>query len=257
MTAFHVNRPLVDRPEGPAILAADHPMARKLAYAILDPLSGVDSVSTAGLTTRTGTRRQGRAPMGSCVGFGSTFGAGATDRWVTPFVGQSAQRTWAFWLLRNGLGAFSSGRLLSLVDAVGIEQILSESGGGFLFARGHSTTAGNWTFPFTNGVVSLLSLSYDSSSVANNPEVYVSGLRITETETQTPVGTARTSTLPFKFGNSDAGDREFDGLLGPVICWDRMLSAGEHWSLFDPQTRWDLWRRPSTRVYLDLGRVAW
>lgn len=41
--------------------------------------------------------------------------------------------------------------------------------------------------------------------------------------------------------------------LAEVSAWNRVLSDADHWSLYDPQTRWDLYYVPGRRVFFDLA----
>jgi hypothetical protein len=44
---------------------------------------------------------------------------------------------------------------------------------------------------------------------------------------------------------------------GAYVCdarlWNRALPPGEVWALYDPQTRWDLYWQPSTRIVFDIS----
>ncbi len=42
---------------------------------------------------------------------------------------------------------------------------------------------------------------------------------------------------------------EFNGQIGPVSLYNRALSAAEIWSLYDPQTRWELYQPPRPMVW--------
>jgi hypothetical protein len=47
----------------------------------------------------------------------------------------------------------------------------------------------------------------------------------------------------------------FDGLIGPVLLWNRRLSPAEHFSLYNPLTRWD-YLAPTRRTWAALYEAA-
>ncbi len=52
----------------------------------------------------------------------------------------------------------------------------------------------------------------------------------------------------------DAGAaRDFKGIIGPVMLYNRALSPAEVWALYDPRTRWELYQPLVRRVYFDVG----
>ncbi len=52
----------------------------------------------------------------------------------------------------------------------------------------------------------------------------------------------------------DAGAaRDFEGIIGPVMLYNRAISPAEIWALYDPRTRWELYAPQVRRVYVDLG----
>jgi hypothetical protein len=251
--------PVGQRPDAPSRLDISHPLAKQLAYALLDPASGLDHVSGLLSGTRTGTRLGGSLPAGLMRGFGSTVGVGATDAVMTQFSGQATQRTWAAWCRIDGNGgggaAVLTGRLLAAETTGNAEFIAVRPGTSRLaYVRGFTTTAGRWGMPLpTLGQTVLITVSYDAAATTNDPLWYLDGLPATVTEEATPVGTAINLTDAYYLGNRFDGLRNWDGLIGPVLAWNRLLGAGEVWSLFDPRTRWAIWQRPSTTVYFSIG----
>lgn len=47
--------------------------------------------------------------------------------------------------------------------------------------------------------------------------------------------------------------RQWNGWIGGLVMWGRVITPEEAWALYDPQTRWDLYWTPSTKVYAFLG----
>lgn len=79
-------------------------------------------------------------------------------------------------------------------------------------------------------------------------KTYLNG-RLDATNTTTvSVGTAGT----FYLGRGSVGSPYFEGQLHDVRIYNRTLTAGEVFSIFAPQTRWDLWERPFYDVPLVL-----
>jgi hypothetical protein len=62
------------------------------------------------------------------------------------------------------------------------------------------------------------------------------------------VGTVATGSDPLIIGNA-SGVVTWDGFIGPVMIWDRLLTAFEVYSLYDPLTRWDMYWQPSATAY--------
>lgn len=70
--------------------------------------------------------------------------------------------------------------------------------------------------------------------------------------------TVDTATAPVLIGRRSYSGFEgpFDGVLWDARIYNRALSDEAVWQLYDPQTRWDLYRVPSTRVFFDVGSGA-
>jgi hypothetical protein len=235
-------RPSLDLP--PYSCAVDYrlPLARGLAYAALDPISFYDQRSYE-MPTHYGTLLNG-SPIGMVRGFGSTYGsAAATNRIETQFFGQATQRTFSVWAMRNGAGGNNVGRIF---ECAGVENIFWNNASSELYyGRNFSTTNGFWSITgWPAGEWRLITVTYDSSDVANNAQFYVNGLPATTAAPQAPVGTASSVGVPYFIGNNSGALESWDGLIGPALFWDRLLSPGEIWSLYDPLTRWELWRQP-------------
>ena len=106
-----------------------------------------------------------------------------------------------------------------------------------------ATTAGLWTFNVASGAWQHIALTYDFSSVDNDPAVFVNGSAVSVTEALTPVGDPKDdSAESFYLGNSDDAARTFDGKIEEVRVHNVIRSAG--WLL----TRYNNESSPGTFV---------
>ena len=104
-----------------------------------------------------------------------------------------------------------------------------------VFASQRDTTCGRWTTAnasIVNGNTYHVVVSYDSTSVNNDPDIYLNGVLVSETEQRTPVGTQITNTGTGYIGNRAALDRSFDGKIAFVEVFDRTLTADNARTLF-------------------------
>ena len=125
------------------------------------------------------------------------------------------------------------GRVLQKGSANELVIFLSDNGVGgarLTFFRNFSTTQGAWIYnlAFTFGTDCTVIISYDDSSVANNPLLYIDDVSTPLTETTTPVGTAVTDAgQDLYLGNRSAADRGMDGKIHDMVWYNKILSAGE------------------------------
>lgn len=231
------------QPAGSAQIDRGNPLARGLAYA----RKGGD-LDTA---RRTGTRRIPRIDA-VMDGFGATFGVGTTDGILLPYGGQATLRTYLAVVVWNGTGG-SGGRIFDKHSngSAGFPEAFFTSNTTVTYSRNHTTQPGQWTgaipVNLTNAEAVPIVVTYDSSSTANDPKMYVRGQSVSVSETTAPVGTPVVSTAEYGLGNRLADSiRNFDGLIGCFFIWDRILSDDEiaqvsrnPWQLFAPERR--LW----------------
>jgi len=131
----------------------------------------------------------------------------------------------------NSAGGNSAGRLFSQSGGNCFLQF-TPGNSGFLkvdLTRSFSTTSGSWGTSSTTalqlGTTAIVGVSYDSSNVANDPEIYVNSLTpLAITETSTPVGTASLATT-ITIGNSSIGNRALDGNLGQIVFGKGLTAA--------------------------------
>lgn len=76
--------------------------------------------------------------------------------------------------------------------------------------------AGSWTFPATDGQWNAIAISYDGTSITNNPVVRVNFQPVTATQIATPVGTLNVSGSGYCIGNLTNQTQTWDGMLQNV-----------------------------------------
>jgi hypothetical protein len=98
------------------------------------------------------------------------------------------------------------------------------------FAGGRATTTGRWIAPDNQialGVWQWLAASYDGTATANNPTLYYNGAPVTVTRIQAPAGALLADTQVIYLGNAGSPTRTFEGAIGEVGAWTRVLSDAE------------------------------
>jgi hypothetical protein len=239
-------------PPPPYQLNWDHPLAQGLAYASLDGL--VDLVRR-GVGSRTGTAPAATPHLGRVRGYGSTLGAGTTDGMRTTLTTHATQRSYLLWANRRGAGGGSTGRMFDKHTGTSQVEVFYIASGTYRYNRAWSTNPGEWTMTITPGTGewTQLGVTYDASSDANHALMYADGIPKTVSRNSTPSGTVQTNVDAYVLGNRQSDNaRVWDGLLGPFLVWDRILTPVEYVQLYDPSTRWDwLWAR--RRVWFDIG----
>jgi hypothetical protein len=107
------------------------------------------------------------------------------------------------------------------------------------------------TYTLTAGDSYLIAGTYNGASVC----LYVNGSLIGSYSYTSPISH---SFSPLRLG-SHAGLYCWDGSIGAVSVYNRALSAAEVWQLWDPATRWDLYRPLVRRLWhvpVAAGRVG-
>lgn len=90
-----------------------------------------------------------------------------------------------------------------------------------------STSNGSWQFSITTGL-HLVILTYDHSSTANDPIVYVDGVSVSVSEIKAPAGTSlSTSGKPVNIGSDLLASGYLLGTVRDVRIYNRILSAAE------------------------------
>ena len=147
----------------------------------------------------------------------------------------------------NSSGPSGEGRILDTTDALDegwyLASVLDQfQGQQFRLQRNFDgSTGGTWTSnnitspidassirPVRLGTWSCVAVTYDDSSAANDPVLYFNGTLIASSETITPLGNAVSDAgNPLFIGNRSGNDRTFDGLIGTLLLYDRILTPTE------------------------------
>ncbi len=151
-----------------------------------------------------------RIDISSDAGIDNFFAGGATvSAWINP----------------SGWGEFGFGRILDKGNAPsatnGWALQVDNTGNRLIFEFGFSMDAGRWRSSINSIALDtwqLVTLVYDSTSAANDPTIYVNGVPVGVTESNTPNGTANSDAgLDLAIGNrSGSTDRTFQGMLDEI-----------------------------------------
>ena len=239
-----------------AVQPAQRWVNRGLVYADL-PSSSIDLRTGAPLTI-TGTQVRPEV-WGLTRGFGSSLGAGTTDRIITPLRTQSTLRTYVWWCKLNGSGGGNFGRVFDhpISGTTSAELIyISSSLCEYARSRTGSNTVCNWntsSLPLGVGKPGArMILEYDSSSTVNQPRLWVNGKEYTRSSFSTGSGSVQVSTQPYCIGNRAADNaRVFDGLISDFAVFDALLSEEEKQELNNPGALWS-----ARRIYIPTAAAA-
>lgn len=157
-------------------------------------------------------------------GFGTTSGAAATDRVLTTLSAKTTLRSYSIWVYAN---AYAGSPRVFDDGGTPVER-LGDNGSVWEYLRAWSGSNATWTVarPST-GAWHHFGITYDGSSTANDPLIYVDGTSVTVTETTAPSGTLTTTAQALNLGNRAAQDRVWDGMMAEWGVWDRILSADD------------------------------
>jgi hypothetical protein len=104
------------------------------------------------------------------------------------------------------------------------------------FQRSFTSTNGLWLSPnasILTGKWYHMVVAYDSSSAVNSPILYINGIPAVMSVSSTPVGTAVSDINDnLLIGNNAAQNRGFDGHLGLIRIYNRIIPPIEAASLF-------------------------
>jgi hypothetical protein len=159
----------------------------------------------------------------------SFAGGASSDRIDFGSTTLPTQRTLAFWFYLNAIDA-TSRRFLDTDDGSAATELINIDNTNLLrYSFNTDATTGIWqiTNPST-GALHHFAATMDTSSVANDPLIYIDGVAQTVTELTAPTGNFRTS-AGYIIGNRVTGgsNRAFDGRFSEWARWSRILSADE------------------------------
>lgn len=172
------------------------------------------------------------------IGFGTTHGSGGPDRIKTGLTTWPTSRTWAWWMYWSSVGGGGSGRMWDQTEtsAAGMTNIASVTPD-WTFQRNHDGgTNGVWQVQDMTGITNVWrhwAITYDGSSTANDPLMYLDGASQGVTETTTPTGSPVASGNGLYVGNRWQTDRNLDGRMAEFAVWDRILTPDEIGALAD------------------------
>lgn len=185
-----------------------------------------------------GTVKRYGSPYGEAYGFGSTYGAGATDRFDTTAKLQRPVTGWRSWFcnfLAIGSGGGSGGRICHPIGDTSMTtgEVLTLQFANIAFIMGASTQYGRWDGPeWTSGKWHAFGGVQDQRTVSVTPSLYFDGASASATLQQSAGGTYGTSPIAMSFGNRSTDNaRNWDGQIGLVMFFDGQLSAAEHAAL--------------------------
>mgnify|MGYP003654029838 CR=1 FL=1 len=210
-----------------------------------------------GTPTVTGAPKLTPGKMGIGRGFGTTFGAGASDRVDAGVVAGSPtlQRSIITHFVLNGGGGGGLGRVFQDTTGAGNtngDNAIYLASGGTNISYNHitSSTPGQWAVSTATptGRWTSFGTSLDLSSVANAPVLYVDGASSAFSTSSTPLGTFNAAGTTLAWGNRPSdGLRNWDGLQGPTAFFDCILTPQEFRALND-----NIWQ-----IFAPLPRTIW
>lgn len=226
-------------------------LRRGLRY-VYAPWAGHDIDATI-----TGTKI-GVTQAGLARGFGSTHGAGTSDRVTLPLTERTTLRTYVIRSVSAGDGGGGGyGRLFDKrVSGIQVETLLRDDGGGRMqYSVQRTLGSCDWTFslPPANAVTTL-ALAHDASSSVTDPTVYRDGVPLTVTNIVRSAGSLVTNSDGYVLGNRGDAIRHWHGWIGEVLVFDDMLSEEELRALSrDVNT---VWAQRSIHVPVSAGSLS-
>jgi hypothetical protein len=253
--------PVIVKPSAP-VINANSPLARQLVFSTALIERGGSAVadqftkfkgSFAGSTLPTWTQEA----FGPAIDFtGSTttlldFSNAAIPQGMTKF-----SVAFSTYYINSGGAAFGI-VFIKYNGATNTYFYLESNNGATLeFVARRSTTHGRWDVPNPpTNAWSHFVLTYDGSSNANNPVIYMNGAPVTVTVTAVPVGTWPADGPNFNIGGWNQGANNWGGRIGYFHIWNnRLLTAQEVRQLY--ANPFQMYRFPSLRYAL-LSGVEW
>lgn len=163
--------------------------------------------------------------------------------------------TMAFWIYLRARG--SNGppvRIPFVCDVDGVRYVLYLNNDFTFHAAfdGYDLSFADTLIPINQWI--CLSCSYNKTGPAVS--VYVNGVSI---GSGTAIGiwgsTALSGNLYLGYRIGEVGNigLGLQGLMVSARWWNRVFTADQHWALYDPATRWDLYAVPSRRMFVNVS----
>lgn len=162
-------------------------------------------------------------------GFGSTLGAGTTDRIQIVQTVTPSHYIFSIWLYRNGGGGSGAGRVYDKQNNSAL--IWDNTNTRYQFMRNFSVANGTYIFDGNNVTDTgrwIHVLISNEADVTDGTETraWVDGTEVTVTRTVAPSGTQDTSTNAWYFGNRTDNLRNWDGMLAEPAIWSNPVVGG-------------------------------
>ncbi len=190
-------------------------------------------------------------------GFYTTYGAGASDVINTKYNKTQSSKISIFaWYYKNASGDNAEGTIIhQLANGVsGFNLSMNVSNSSMRLLQGAS--GGNNTYTWTvdtNKVWENVCVTYDSSSSANKPTVYINGSAVSVSATGTNTPGYNTNTI--QIGNF-ANIETWDGMLAHIAYWNGVLLSAQDIQALASGTCPVLVRPDDLSLYMPLDGVS-
>lgn len=189
-------------------------------------------------TSRNGPPKVVSSKYGLAQGFGSTFGTGASDYITAPVLPSTSNglRSLVAFCYPNGTGGGGLGRFFQQgTSAILGEALFCAASYEFTYARSYNSAAniGQWGIAGTTptGQWVCYGISHDQTVTGTNPTLYKNGALATTTTAGASTGSYDTVNSAVYLGGRSDGIRGWDGLEGPFLVFESLLTAVEHSTL--------------------------
>lgn len=185
-------------------------------------------------------------------------GGTATDVITTqPSYNSDVVMSMALWVYRTGSGGNSLGRFAVKNTTTALDYSLFVGSTTLQFETDYSTTDGKWSVPWGAGRDNSwqhVAVTYNRSSTANVPTIYINGVAQTLSTTASPAGTPVSSNSSWLIGNNPPATRVFQGSIAEFAVWAKILTASQIAALAQGYS--PLFFIGGTRVYAPLSDIT-
>ena len=153
-------------------------------------------------------------------------------------------KTIILWLYPSGLTQTSRPMTKASLQADGWSALVHHTSKRFQYSQGFATQLGQWVTP-DNSLVEdnwqNFAVTYDRSSVDNDPVLYLNGVSQTVTEVNTPSGAVQSDASQALWVgaryNAGSPDKVWSGLIGEVLIYSRLFPPQEVQNIY-LATKW-------------------
>ncbi len=238
------------QPQGLLKVDWSRPTSEKLSLAF-DSANRIELVNNIAYTTVVGSKAIHSSALNGMrgAGFGATFGSATSDRiTIQNVIQKDGPRTQAFWFYAISTGGGALARLFTKPTASdaagGSEGVTLFSSTSFRVWR--NSTAGTKlyerivTVPAALNLFGCLFITHDGIDSVGG--FYFNGQSVSSSSSTGIGAYAPEVNQPIYIGNRPDLSRNWDGWIGPIFQWDRVLSQAEilgitenPWQIFAPQ----------------------